>query len=295
MKQIGIIGMGNMGMAMVEKYLEAGYQVLVYDINMEAVKKAITIGAIGEKAPKHVSEKAGLVLIILPGPAQVKDVLTSKNGIFAGYSTGDCIVDMSTVDPFSTQKNAEKAKERGFDYLDAPVLGRPHGCGNWTLPIGGEKQVLARIKEDLDVIAKNIVYIGSSGSGNVLKLLNNMMFGAINTVTSEIMAISAKLGLNPKVLFETIAGSGAATVSNLFLELGPKILERNFEPKFSVELLHKDMALGIEMAKKAAAPLFISEVNQKVNEIALFKGLGSEDSSSIVKVYEDLSGVKVDI
>ena len=124
------------------------------------------------------------------------------------------------------------------------------------------------------------------GWGNVVKLLNNMMFGAINSITAEIFAICKKFGMDPKIFYETIANSGAATVSNLFKEVGSKIVNGNFEPVFTVELLHKDMMLGIEMAKRLGVPLFVSQNNQIPNELAKLLGYGKEDTASVIKVYD---------
>jgi 3-hydroxyisobutyrate dehydrogenase-like beta-hydroxyacid dehydrogenase len=145
----------------------------------------------------------------------------------------------------------------------------------------------------LEILAANVIHVGPAGSGNIVKLLNNMMLGAISSITAEIFAICAKLGMNPRVFYETIANSGAASVSGLFKEMGVKILNRDFEPLFSIDLLHKDVALGIQMAKEAGVPVMVSESNQLLNEMAKLKGFGKEDTSSVIKVYEDLLGIQV--
>jgi len=159
--------------------------------------------------------------------------------------------------------------------------------------VGGDKKDLEKVRKVLEILAAKIIYVGPSGYGNIVKLLNNMMLGAINSVTAEILAICTKLGMSPKVLYETIANSGAASVSNLFKELGPKILDRDFEPLFAIDLLHKDVRLGIQMAKQVGVPLFVSEANQRLNEMARLMGFGKEDTASIVKVYEKLLDIEV--
>jgi 3-hydroxyisobutyrate dehydrogenase-like beta-hydroxyacid dehydrogenase len=131
------------------------------------------------------------------------------------------------------------------------------------------------------------------GSGNIVKLLNNLMFGAINAITAEVMAVCASVGMNPQVFFETVSGSGAATVSNLFLELGPQMLDHNWEVKFSLDLLYKDNLLGIAMGQECGAPMPISQAVHVLNQMARAKGHGSLDTSAAVQVYEDLLGVSV--
>jgi len=290
---IGIIGVGTMGSKMAERLINAGYAVFARDIDETAEERAKKLGAKVVNSPREVAEYAEVILLSLPMPSDVKEVVLGEDGILTSLKGNHIIVDLSTVDPFSTQRNAKKAKKVGVGYIDAPVLGRPQKCGNWTLPVGGDKNDLEKARKVLEVLAAKIIYVGPSGYGNIVKLLNNMMFGAINSITAEIFAISTKLGMSPKVLYETIANSGAASVSNLFKELGPKILNRDFEPLFAIDLLHKDVGLGIQMAKKAGVPLFVSEANQRLNEMVRLMGFGKEDTASVVKVYEKLLNIEV--
>ena len=290
---VGIIGVGTMGSKMAGKLINAGYAVFARDIDEVAEERARKLGAKVVNSPKEVAEYTEIILLSLPMPSDVKEVVLGEGGILTNPKNNRTIVDLSTVDPFSTQHNAEQAKKVGVSYIDAPVLGRPQKCGNWTLPVGGDKKDLEKVRKVLEILAAKIIYVGPSGHGNIVKLLNNMMLGAINSVTAEILAICTKLGMSPKVLYETIANSGAASVSNLFKELGPKILNRDFEPLFAIDLLHKDVRLGIQMAKQVGVPLFVSEANQRLNEMARLMGFGKEDTASIVKVYEKLLDIEV--
>lgn len=290
---VGIIGVGTMGSKMAEKLINAGYAVFARDIDEAAEERARKLGAKVVNSPKEVAEYTEIILLSLPMPSDVKEVVLEEDGILTNPKNNRIIVDLSTVDPFSTQHNVEEAKKVGVCYIDAPVLGRPQKCGNWTLPVGGDKKDLEKVRKVLEILAAKIIYVGPSGYGNIVKLLNNMMLGAINSVTAEILAICTKLGMSPKVLYETIANSGAASVSNLFKELGPKILNRDFEPLFAIDLLHKDVGLGIQMAKRVGVPLFVSEANQRLNEMARLMGFGKEDTASIVKVYERLLDIEV--
>jgi len=202
------------------------------------------------------------------------------------------IVDMSTVDPGVTRRMAETAFQKGVGYLDAPVLGRPASVGNWALPVGGRSQDLDPCRPVLELVAAKIFHIGESGSGNKVKLLNQLMFGAINAMTAEMMAIAEKLGIAPKLLFETISSSQAATVSNLFKELGGRIASENYEnPTFTVNLLIKDVHLAVEMAKAGDAPPVLGRSVELINEIARAQGFGDSDTSimwkSVRKIWRD--------
>jgi 3-hydroxyisobutyrate dehydrogenase-like beta-hydroxyacid dehydrogenase len=284
-KPVGLIGVGIMGSQIARRLTQAGHAVLGRDIKPEATARAREIGCAIAASPAAVAKACDVVLISVPLPQDVEEiVLRQADGLLSAAGPGTVIVDLSTVDAFSTRRNAEAAAARGVGYLDCPVLGRPQGCGKWTLPCGGEARDLERARPVLELLAARIVPVGPSGHGNIVKLLNNMMFGAINAVTAEVFALSARLGMDPKVLFGTIADSGAATVSNLFRELGPKIVADDYAPLFSIDNLHKDMRLGIEMARKVGAGFLVAEANQQLNTLAREAGFGAEDTAAVVKV-----------
>jgi 3-hydroxyisobutyrate dehydrogenase len=125
-----------------------------------------------------------------------------------------------------------------------------------------------------------VLHVGQSGSGHKIKLLNQMMFGAINAMTAEMMAIAARIGIEPKLLYDTITASQAGTVSNLFKELGDRVTTDNYDnPTFTVDLLIKDIKLGVKMAKEGGAPPILGRTVELINEIAQAQGLGHFDTS----------------
>lgn len=290
---VGLIGVGTMGGRILERLLAAGYAVIARDISPQAEHRAAQAGAVVASSPAEVARRTGIVLLSLPLPADVDQAVAGEDGILAGAQAGSLIVDLSTVDPETTRRNAALAAAHGVGYLDAPVLGRPPACGRWTLPIGGAAADLERARPVLEVLASRLIHVGPSGWGNIVKLLNNMMFSAINAVTAEVLALCAALGMDPQVFVSTVADSGAATVSNLFRELGPKILARDFTPTFSLGLLHKDVRLALEMAAAARAPTIITPATAVLLEMARARGYDAEDSSAVVKVLEALTGREV--
>ncbi len=292
--KVGLVGVGTMGTQIGKAVLAGGHELIARDIDPAAEARAREMGAVVVDSPKAVAERTDLALLSLPLPSDVAEVvLREHDGLLAGAKPGYVIVDLSTVDPLSTQRNYGIAKEKGIGYLDAPVLGRPQTCGKWTLPVGGDAEALEKARPVLELLAKRVVHVGPSGWGDLVKVLNNMMFAAINSITVEIMALCAKMGMDPQILYETIAQSGAASVSNLFIELGPKILARDFDPRFTVDLLYKDVSLGLEIARAVKAPLLITPACQLLNEMGRAKGLGPQDTSALVHIYEEFLGVTV--
>ncbi len=285
-EMIGLIGCGTMGRCMLEKLSEAGYPVAVYDPFPTAAAKAAEMGAKIAKSPEKLAQQCAVILMSLPGPSQVEQTVTGINGLLNALTERHIVVDTSTVDPGTTRKMAAHVSEKGAAYLDCPILGRPSAAGKWMLPAGGDAKALSTVKPVLLTFAKDAVHVGDSGAGNALKLLNQMMFSAINAISSEVMAIAEKVGVDKKVFYETVADSGAATVSGLFKEVGKNIVEDNYEhPAFTVNLLIKDTKLALQMAKDAGAPSVIAGTVQIYNEIAGANGLGDKDTSSLYKVY----------
>lgn len=291
--KIGLVGVGTMGSKMCEALVNGGFAVVARDIKPEAEARARQLGATVVGSAASVAREADVILLSLPWPKDVVDVVAGPDGLLAGARPGQVICDLSTVDPSTTKNMAALAAKQQVGYVDAPVLGRPQGCGKWTLPSGGSAADIDKVRPALEKLAKKVAPVGPAGSGNIIKLLNNLMFGAINAVTAEVMATCAKVGMEPRVFFETVSGSGAATVSNLFLELGPQMLAHNWEIKFSVDLLYKDNLLGVQMGQEVGAPMPVSTTVHTLNEMGRARGYGNLDTSALVQIYEDFLKVSV--
>jgi len=287
---VGLVGCGRMGLCMVEALIKGRFTVVAFDTYPEAVRRAVSRGAEAAADPEDLARKADVVLMSLPGPLQLEEVLFSGNGIIHGLGKGKVVVDTSTVDPNTTRENARRLEEAtGSAYLDCPVLGRPSAVGKWMLPTGGNREALEWAKPALLTFAANAIPVGGHGAGNALKLLNQMMFSCINAISSEVMAIASHVGVDPRVFYETVASSSAATVSGLFREVGRCIINEGFnDPAFTVDLLIKDAKLALQMAKEADAPSVIAGTVQLYNEMAHAKGLGAQDSSAVYKVFANL-------
>ena len=285
-EKVGLVGCGRMGRCMLESMLNVGFSVIVYDSFPGAAESAAALGAERAETPAALAAKASVILLSLPGPAQLESVIFGADGLSDGLREGHIVIDTSTVDPQTTRGIAARLAEKGASYLDSPILGRPSATGKWMLPTGGEPAALERARPILLTFAANAVSVGDSGAGNALKLLNQIMFTCINAVSSEVMAICEHVGIDKKVFFDTVGGSSAATVSGLFREVARNIVEENFNtPAFTVDLLIKDTKLALQMAKDADAPSVIAGTVQMYNEIAHAQGLGAQDTSALYKVF----------
>lgn len=286
----GLIGCGRMGSCMLEGLLKGGFRVIVYDAFPAAVQCAVDMGAEAANTPEDLARRACVVLMSLPGPAQLKDVLFGEHGLKMGLTDRHVVIDTSTVDPQTTRRNALGVEETGAAYLDCPILGRPSAAGKWMLPTGGDPEALEQIKPLLLTFAANAVPVGGHGAGNALKLLNQMMFSCINAISSEVMAICDRVGIDKKVFYDTIASSSAATVSGLFREVGRCIVDDAFEtPAFTVDLLIKDTKLALQMTEEANAFSMVTGMAQMYNELASASGFGAQDTAALYKAFQQYS------
>lgn len=284
---VGLIGCGRMGCCMLESIVKGGYRVAAHDKFPAAMQRAADIGAELTDSPKELARRSDVVLMSLPGPAQLEEVLFGPGGLEEGVSDRHVVIDTSTVDPQTTRSNAQRLEKTGAAFLDCPVLGRPSAVGKWMLPTGGDPGALEWVKPVLLTFAADAIPVGEHGAGNALKLLNQMMFSCINAVSSEVMAICDHVGIDKNVFYNTIASSSAATVSGLFREVGRCIVNEEFDtPAFTLDLLIKDTKLALQMAKEANAPSIVAGTVQMFNELASANGLGSLDTAALYKVFE---------
>ena len=286
-EKVGLVGCGRMGKCMLKSMLDGGYKVVAYDVFPAAAESAKEMGAEIVGTPEDLAKATQVVIMSLPGPAQLESVLFGADGLKNGLTSDHVVIDTSTVDPETTRKNAGGVETTGAAYLDCPILGRPSATGKWMLPTGGNPEALEKVKPILKTFAADAIHVGDHGAGNALKLLNQLMFSCINAISSEVMAICDHVGIKKEVFYSTVAGSSAATVSGLFREVGKSIVNDAFDtPSFTVDLLLKDAKLAIQMAKDADAPSVIAGNVQLYNEIAHAEGLGMQDTSALYKVFE---------
>jgi 3-hydroxyisobutyrate dehydrogenase/2-hydroxy-3-oxopropionate reductase len=286
METIGLIGVGVMGRTVARRIIDGGYGLRAYDVSPVCIEKARALGASIAATPADVTAAAKIILMLLPGPEDVRACVAGPAGLLSASAPGTVIVDMSTIDPATTVELAELARVRSVGYVDAPVLGRPATVGKWALPAGGRPHDIDRCRPVLALFAAHVLHVGPVGSGHKIKLLNQMMFGAINAMTAEMMAVAARIGIEPKLLYDTITASQAGTVSNLFRELGGRVASGNYDdPTFTVDLLIKDIRLGVKMAKEGGAPPILGRTVELINEIAQTQGLGASDTSAMWRSY----------
>lgn len=292
-KKIGFIGLGIMGKPMAGNLIVAGYQLVVHDINREAVQELVAKGAEEALSPKEASESADAIVTILPDDDTVEQVATGKEGVLEGMSEGAILVDMSTISPTTAKRIAERLEASGMEMLDAPVSGGEVGAieGSLSIMVGGKQEIFDRVLPVLQKMGKNINYVGDHGAGQVAKASNQIIVALTIEAVAEALIFAKKSGVDPDKVRDALLGGFA---HSRVLELhGRRMLERNFEPGGKVRLHKKDTGIAMSIAKELGMYLpGTSLVSQLWNAVAAQGGL-DWDHSSMVKVLELMSKTEV--
>lgn len=282
-EKVAVLGLGTMGGRAAAAIMGAGHEVVGFDPMAAAAERAAEGGLTIAGTAVEAIANADIVVMSVPLPDHVREL---ADGALQTARRGTVIVDISTIDPATARYAAEVLARQGVVYLDSPVLGRPAGCGSWTLVVGGAESDVARVTPLLEAtIAKRMARIGDVGSGSVVKILNNLMFGAINAVTAEALQLCRASGIEMSVFVDAVVDSGAATVSNLFRDIGPRIAAGDDEPVFSLALLAKDNRLARALAADVGLDAPIADAVDALNGVALDLGYGARDSSAVAHAY----------
>ncbi len=292
-KKIGFIGLGIMGKPMAGNLIVAGYQLVVHDINREAVKELVAKGAEEALSPKEASESADAIVTILPDDDTVEQVAAGKEGVLEGMSEGAILVDMSTISPTTAKRIAKKLEANGMEMLDAPVSGGEVGAieGSLSIMVGGKQEIFDRVLPVLQKMGKNINYVGDHGAGQVAKASNQIIVALTIEAVAEALIFAKKSGVDPVKVRDALLGGFAH--SRVLEVHGQRMLERNFEPGGKVRLHKKDTGIAMSIAKELGMYLpGTSLVSQLWNAVAAQGGL-DWDHSSMVKVLELMSKTEV--
>ncbi|KZL91036.1 NAD(P)-dependent oxidoreductase [Clostridium magnum] len=285
--KIGFIGLGVMGRNMANNILKSGHELKVYNRSTKIVKEFEKKGALIGKNPAEVAEECNIIMTSLPNSEIVKNVILGENGVLQGAKAGTVIIDLSSITPKAIKEIAEESEKKGVEVVDAPVSGGSVGAEKGTLTImaGCKKEVFDKVMSILKCIGEKIYHVGNVGAGDTVKLVNNLLLGANMVAVCEALTLGTKAGLDPEILYEVMSKSSGNSYA-LTSKYKKFIHERNFDPGFMVDLQYKDLQLAVDTARDLQLPLFMGNLTQQMYEMARSEGLGKEDISSIIKIYE---------
>jgi len=294
-EQIGFIGLGIMGRGMARNLLKAGFAVRVWNRTAGRMDELAADGAIPTRSPADLASQSGLIITCVSDTPDVEAVVLGPNGVAGGARSGSLVIDMSTISPQATTVIAARLAERGVQMLDAPVSGGSEGAakGTLTIMVGGAEADVARAMPAFEAMGKKITHMGPIGSGQMTKLVNQILVVGNALAMSEALLLAQAGGLDLAKTVEAL-GAGAAG-SWMWSNRGPQIIRRDWRPGFTVDLQQKDVRLCLQAADQLGVPLMATSMVFNLYRTLQAEGLGSEGNHALIKALEKLAGFEVGV
>ena len=290
---IGFIGLGAMGRGMAANCVRKGFNLVVSDLNPDPVAFLVDLGAEAAESAAEVAKKCSVIVTCLPNGQVVRDVVMGADGVLAHAQAGSLIVDLSTIEPETTDDLHTAAAARGLRAVDAPIgrLAWHAERGESLFMVGGAREDFDSITPLLEAMGTTIHYCGDGGTGTRTKLVNNYLAIILCQLNAEALSLSNRFGLDLETTLEVIHGT-TATNGQLKVNWPNKVLAGDTEPGFTIDLAHKDLSLILGAANAARVPLPVAAAAREQFSSARSRGYGGQDFSAMADVMCDLAQIE---
>ena len=290
---VGYIGLGIMGSGMAANLLAKDHDVVVWNRTPERMKPLLALGAAAADSPADVAARSDLVLICVSDTPDVEAVVEGPHGVLESVRAGSLIVDHSTISPSATVRLAAKVAEKGGSWLDAPVSGGSEGAEKGTLSImvGGSDEDLERAMPYLEAYGTTITHVGPTGTGQLVKIVNQILVVVNQLGASEALLFAQQAGLNLETTIDAVKDGAAG--SWMLANRGPQMIVRDWRPGFSIDLQQKDLRLALDAADELGVPLPGTALVFQLYRALQNQGLGTEGNHALVKALEEMSNIKL--
>jgi 3-hydroxyisobutyrate dehydrogenase-like beta-hydroxyacid dehydrogenase len=252
---VGFIGLGLMGMPMAGNLLKAGFPLVVWNRTKHRADELVGEGAKFGASPRETAAHVDVLITIVSDPPAVEEILWGADGALAGLRHGSTYIDSSTVSPELARRAAAACAEKGTDYMDAPVTGGDWGAkkGELVFMIGGKPEVFERVKPVFEAMGKKFFLLGPNGAGQTVKLAMNLILALEVEALAEALALVTKVGIAGEKLVEVMQSSMAR--AGVLDVKAPAMLKNEYPASFPLRLMHKDIRLALELARKQGIDL----------------------------------------
>lgn len=282
-----------MGKPMVRNLLKAGYSVMVYNRSRAAMDDLATAGAELADSIAHLTQSVSVVMTCVSDSPDVEAIVFEEDGILNHGRSGMLFVDFSTIAAATSRRVYQALQTKGVNALDAPVSGGDIGAQQGTLSImvGGDSDAFDRALPMLQAMGKNIVHIGEAGAGQITKACNQIVVAMTVQGVAEALTLAKKSGVDGAKVREALLGGFAQ--SKVMEVHGQKMLDRNFNPGFKLDLFRKDMNIVLQTAMREK--LFLpgsANAAEQMNALQA-QGKGNLDFIAVLTLYEMLAGISL--
>src|SRR5271165_2177092 len=288
--KVGFIGLGNMGSRIVQRLLDHGYQVSVYDRNRAQTEAVAAHGGVAAKNIVELARTSDVVLSCLTNDQAVQSVYSGPEGVFAAARPETVVLEMSTIAPGSSRELHNLGATCGVDVLDVAISGSTPAAeaGILTLLVGGDKELFQAAEPIFQAIAKQYLLLGGPGSGTAMKLVVNTLLGVGMQAIAEAVVLGEKAGLDRKTLLDVL--SKTAVVAPAHVGKLARVATNDYSPQFPLSLMNKDFGLILRAAGKTDVSMPVTEAAFRVNSEELAAG-GDEDFSAVLRRMEEVAGI----
>jgi 3-hydroxyisobutyrate dehydrogenase-like beta-hydroxyacid dehydrogenase len=295
MAELGYVGLGVMGSAVVRRLLDAGHTVTVWNRTREKAEPLLLAGARWAESPREVAERSEIVFTMVTNTAAVQAVTDGPDGILAGLAPGKLYIDMSTASPANTRELAEKVAEAGAQMLDAPVSGTSITVeqGKVSIMVGGDEDAFDRAKPVLEAIGPKVFHLGPNGNAVTMKIAINLSLAVQMLAFSEGVLLAEKTGIARERAVEVMLASVIA--SPMVAYRGPLVLGHPDEVWFDCHMMQKDLNLALELGRELEVPLPTTAVTNELLTAANGMGIGEKDFAVLFDVLAAMSGVETEV
>ena len=289
--KVGFAGLGQMGRPMAHNLRRSGAGLIVTSRSGRGFE---AFRAAGAQATTDVAAlaQADIVFLCLPGAAAVQALLLGADGLAARLGAGQVVVDLGTTDHAATLAIGRALEAAGIGFLDAPVSGMEARAidGTLTVMCGGTVAVFERVRPLLEHLGSTILHMGPCGSGQLAKLVNQLLFDINAAALGEVLPMAASMGLDPALIGQVInSGTGRSYASEFFI---PRILQGRFTDGYPMQDAYKDLVGGAALSAGQCVPMPVLAAATATYQAALRQGLGALDKGAMVQVFEALLGVE---
>jgi 3-hydroxyisobutyrate dehydrogenase-like beta-hydroxyacid dehydrogenase len=292
--KVGFIGLGVMGGPMAANVLKGGHELTVYDLNPAAVGRLTALGAKAASTLREVGQTSEVLVTMLPEPQHVEGAILGENGAAAGMAAGGTVIDMSTIDPTTSQRIGQALKTRGIAMVDSPVgkTSEHAVTGTLTLMIGGEDADIERVRPVLACMGNQFFICGGQGMGHAMKMTNNLLATTIMCANTEALAIGAKCGLTLETMVEVMKTTMGWN-QQLAVALPKKAFLGDDSPGFMVKLAAKDVRLAVAAARQQGFEPMVGAGALATLDRAAQLGRADRDTAALLFLREEQLGIRV--
>jgi 3-hydroxyisobutyrate dehydrogenase-like beta-hydroxyacid dehydrogenase len=291
-RNVGVIGLGAMGLGVARSLLRAGFRTHACDVRKDVLDAFAAEGGVAQQTPAALARECEVVVVLVVNADQTERVLFGAEGAAGGLAPGAVVIMSVTVPPDFAERLGTRLAERGALMLDAPVSGgaAKAAAGQMTIMASGAPKTFAACADVLAAVATKVYRLGDApGMGSKVKMINQLLAGVHIAAMAEAMALGIKAGADPQVVYEVISNSAGS--SWMFQNRAPHILAGDYTPLSAVNIFVKDLGIVLDSARRLTFPLPLTATAHQMFLATSAHGHGGEDDSAVIKMFATLTGI----